>query len=556
MVERLTLDKLCALPELSGLKRATPEVFYGTNVSEIFVLEHEEAINWIPKDGFVLTSESFIREGKMQSDNFIAALKSNGCTGLGIKVGCELKKLPPALIKAATQQQLPLVKIPHYYSFGQIMRVEREQSLRFALNRMEQMQRAISRLSGLYFSRAGMERLLKEIAQTLGTAIFLTDTDFTVLVRRIFGGEKWLECQEKLQLLTEANTQLYQLNDTNGNYRQFMLGERTARFYVQAVPDANIYLCIFTGNNDLEQEQRLYVQRAADILSLEWSRSGGIERSKEVHEFFREFLKTASEKSEYEVISRCAQYGFDYKRKRVCLTFMPQDLDADVWNTTDAQEAIVQLIKSDAKDCLSYICSGSNRMTVFLLFSNRISSTMAVAAAQRIGKRYLLQQRACGLLLCAGVSRCYQRTGAIGAAYCESIKAIQLERDLGWKPEMALYRDGMIYHLLRQLSRQELENICQDQIQSLADYDKTCGSALIQTLKTYFECHFNLSACAAKLSIHRNTMRQRMEKIESLLQADLEAAANGYALYASLCAWELLAGEEKEKGMHPLQKEA
>ena len=556
MAERLTLGKLCSLPELSGLKCVTPEVFGDSDIASIIVLEHEEAINWLPKGTFVLTDRRLIEEGKRRPDKFIAALKSHDCAGLGIKAGCELKQLPSALIQAATNQQLPLVEIPHYYSFAQIMRVEREQSLRLAFDRMEQMQRAISRLSELYFLREGMERLLKEIAQTLGAAVFITDTGFTVLARSVFGGEKWPRHQERLHLPPAVDAQIYRFSETNGYYRKFILGERARRFYVQAVPGANVCLCTLAEDADLAQEQRFYIQRAADVLSLEWSRSGGIESGMTPAEPFIEFVKHVSEKSEYEVMNRCAQYGFDYKCKRVCITFMPRNLNDVIWKDADAQETILHLIKNCQKDCLPYVSVDSNALTVFLLFSNRISSAMAVATAQEIGKRYLLQQRACGFALRAGISRCYQRAGAIGTAYWESIKAIRLERELGRKPDVALYRDGMIYHLLRQLPRLELENICQEQIQRLADYDKTCGAALIQTLKTYFECHFNLSACAVKLSIHRNTMRQRMEKIESLLKVDLEDATNGYALYASLCAWELLTGDEQEKGIPTLQKEA
>ncbi|MGH2351063.1 MAG: PucR family transcriptional regulator [Chloroflexota bacterium] len=55
----------------------------------------------------------------------------------------------------------------------------------------------------------------------------------------------------------------------------------------------------------------------------------------------------------------------------------------------------------------------------------------------------------------------------------------------------------------------------------LREYDRAHGAHLIQTLDAYFAAGRSLSAAAARLRTHRNTVLYRLRRIEELVQAKL-----------------------------------
>ena len=59
--------------------------------------------------------------------------------------------------------------------------------------------------------------------------------------------------------------------------------------------------------------------------------------------------------------------------------------------------------------------------------------------------------------------------------------------------------------------------LCQPGVMQVINYDKTYGTDLLLTLRTYLKCGCNASETAQKLGVHRNTVNYRLNTIEDLL---------------------------------------
>ncbi len=70
-------------------------------------------------------------------------------------------------------------------------------------------------------------------------------------------------------------------------------------------------------------------------------------------------------------------------------------------------------------------------------------------------------------------------------------------------------------------TRDEVLTYCFRRLQPLEEADKIRGSEYVKTLKFYLESGNDLMHAAEKMYIHRNTMINRMKKINSLLQLDM-----------------------------------
>ena len=85
------------------------------------------------------------------------------------------------------------------------------------------------------------------------------------------------------------------------------------------------------------------------------------------------------------------------------------------------------------------------------------------------------------------------------------------------------YNDMGIHSLISQIrSPRTLDNYINDKLGKLIEADKVQDSELCNTLRAYIENNCNSNATAELLFIHRNTMRYRLDKIEKILNVDLD----------------------------------
>ena len=82
-----------------------------------------------------------------------------------------------------------------------------------------------------------------------------------------------------------------------------------------------------------------------------------------------------------------------------------------------------------------------------------------------------------------------------------------------------------IIYVLEGHSESELRSFCRRKIQPLLEHDARYGSDYAETLRTYLLCSCNLILSSRELFIHRNTMVQRMRKIEGLLGVSFHQAS-------------------------------
>ncbi|KLU62554.1 purine catabolism regulatory protein [Peptococcaceae bacterium CEB3] len=79
------------------------------------------------------------------------------------------------------------------------------------------------------------------------------------------------------------------------------------------------------------------------------------------------------------------------------------------------------------------------------------------------------------------------------------------------------FEDLGVYRLLLQSDRKTLESFIEDYLGPLLNYDAKSGSQLLLTLRVFLEGNLSKQEAAGKLFIRRQTLYQRLDKIEKLL---------------------------------------
>lgn len=144
--------------------------------------------------------------------------------------------------------------------------------------------------------------------------------------------------------------------------------------------------------------------------------------------------------------------------------------------------------------------------------------------------------------LAVGLGRPVRTITEWRASYQEAQAAQRMA--IQWHVEMPLFFGDLgVYRLLSLLlETAELRSFYKETLGDLAS-DRYANEEFIKTLETFFEEDGNLSKTAQKLSVHRNTLLYRMERIGQIGGFDLENPETRLAVHLSLKIRRLVAAQ-------------
>ncbi len=137
--------------------------------------------------------------------------------------------------------------------------------------------------------------------------------------------------------------------------------------------------------------------------------------------------------------------------------------------------------------------------------------------------------------LFVGISTPCQVLSEYRCGYAQAQEALQVAQWLRQHSGSASFEALGVYRYLYRFARENvLSDAYQAQIATLAAYDRCRHTNLLETLETYLECGTNIADTSEQLHIHRNTVQQRLERIQSLCLLDLSQRANRLPLLVAL----------------------
>ena len=135
--------------------------------------------------------------------------------------------------------------------------------------------------------------------------------------------------------------------------------------------------------------------------------------------------------------------------------------------------------------------------------------------------------------LSAGISR-QVSIPDIAEANRQSEKALELGTRFHPRSSLHLYDDLAVFQALEYCSAHtDVMSLCHSAIYTLAEYDRTHESSLLESLETLLRAHGSVPEAAGRMFIHRNTMSYRIKKIHELVDLDLDDSETVFHLQLS-----------------------
>ena len=142
--------------------------------------------------------------------------------------------------------------------------------------------------------------------------------------------------------------------------------------------------------------------------------------------------------------------------------------------------------------------------------------------------------------LSIGIGNICQGIADYRRGFAETSEALHMGQSLNRDGGVTHFNDLGVYRYLYKIARMDdLRDMYQEQVARIANYDHRKGTDLLDTLETYLECAGNLTKTSAKLFVHRNTLIQRLERLQSLCDIDLQERSNWLTLQVAIKVFKL-----------------
>lgn len=153
-----------------------------------------------------------------------------------------------------------------------------------------------------------------------------------------------------------------------------------------------------------------------------------------------------------------------------------------------------------------------------------------------------------GVSLSIGIGNACQHTSDYRCGFAEANEALQMGQDLSvqkgndgkWQPFVTHFNDLGVYRYLYKIAHMDdLRDVYQDQIAHIVEYDRRKSTNLLDTLEGYLECAGNLTRTADRLFVHRNTLIQRLDRLQAICDIDLQERSNWLTLQVAVKVYRL-----------------
>jgi sugar diacid utilization regulator len=126
-------------------------------------------------------------------------------------------------------------------------------------------------------------------------------------------------------------------------------------------------------------------------------------------------------------------------------------------------------------------------------------------------------------------------------SYQEAELALRMQKACGGSEQVTIFDDLGVYKVLAMANDSSaVERFVGEWLARLIEYDSAHGTQLVLTLTEYLECGGNYDASAEALSVHRSTLKYRLNRIRQVSGYDLSLPDNQFNLQLATRAWRTL----------------
>ncbi|WP_309122215.1 PucR family transcriptional regulator ligand-binding domain-containing protein [Paenibacillus sp.] len=481
-------------------------------ITRVNVMEVPDVIDWVRPGEFLITSGFPFRDNPDAISDMIPALAARGVAALGVKTRRFIDRIPERALRAAEELGFPIFELPASTAFSDVVRDIMERVLVQEARELSLLQSRFQKLSQQLLHGAGIEEFLQALDGMLNNPVILVDDHDRVLLSP--------QAEVAAKRIGDDMTWSRLRGDSALGVSFMTVGDRRIRVYVSAVNDqyTNCLILLLEWNQEHSVVDQLTIDRVGILVGLEMMNASARKEveAKYIDQFLQDWLTGRIVTTE-DVKIRAEACG--------CPLEEGHGFHAGTIRWVSGKPGLKQLQQAVKR---IRVRLAGHRIQATLL-EGGFAFLVAVAPqgnARRavdalIAELGALADAEGSFSLCIGNR--VDRVDHVHQSYQQAKKILHISAICDVREPCIDYVRLGVFRLLYMLpDAEEVREYRDRYIVPLLEYDKKNGTALLDTLKTYFKHNRNVKKTAAEMFTHYNTVNYRVERIYDLLEINAE----------------------------------
>ncbi|WP_179232837.1 PucR family transcriptional regulator [Paenibacillus rigui] len=515
-------DKQPIIAGSSGLDRM---------ITNINVMEVPDVYNWVRKGDLLLTTAYSIKDNPLAQEELIPKLSEAGISAIGIKTKRYLEKVPESMIRMADAYAFPILELAFEVGYSQTISEVIEEIIDRKARGLMELHRCIQLLTDSLVLGEHWSTLVETIARCMNMQAALITSRREAYSTDSSYQPVWPDIREPLASSADAIPAL------EGSSLGFVWpGDATKRFIpIQRNNEVLAYLiCWDRANEGGTATFSLAIQHAVSLLTLQLSKQQALNHAEDNQkETFLKMWLLGELQDQQAVHLHAAVAGIQLQAQyRVGVTSRV--------GAQGAAKAFDKLKLQFITEGILSVALGEEWVLLIPVTGEEDDRQVEGVKKRLAGLRKLLKPYS----LCMGISES-QSIEHIHQGYQQACTSLELGAIV--QPEETIWFYGQLgmYPLVNLLAGEDsAKRRLLNQLKPLEDHDDKHQSRLIETLIAYLKHDANIKETAQTLFCHYNSVVYRLERISSLLKADLKDPEVKFQLQLALKVYRIAQKKE------------
>jgi PucR family transcriptional regulator, purine catabolism regulatory protein len=536
-------------------------------IHSVTMMEAPDILDWSNRGDFLVTTSYPLLDRTIPEKEFIPKLYEKGIVGLAAKLHAFLKEYPPSMIEAANQLGFPLIDIPTKHSLMEIIQPLTNEMLERRTAELLQSQAIQRQFIDLVLSGGGFNEIAQAISQLVNYPVSIVDRVGKIIGNSIFLGqdntfEEFINIENKDQkyLSIDYLPRIVEIWETSKVKHMVANGHFTSfNHMVCPINVGNFQLgqvIVWGGLDPVKNStESIAVEHGAVIAALKFMEQRSINQVEE--RFRREILEGLLSKqldARKKAFSELCNSGFNAKTPYLVILVSTDYVDEknlqkfEQHNINESLYLVKQHLQIINRDAIFWdrgtnlvVCFPVNQAIYPDFHALNKEFSKVIEDVKRQNNPYAVSM---------GVSSLFNTYEDFNRAYDYARQSFHIGQVLhrNMAGRITHYEDlGILKIIATSSDSQVVEEFCQDIIGPIVQHDRRYSTELLKTLRVFFDQDLNTAQAAKCLFIHYNTMRYRLDHIESLLGYSLKDSQKRITLQVAVYLYPLIVSEDLNK---------
>ena len=507
------------------------------------IVDHPDVVPWVREGNLLLTTAFSLMLHPEIQEELIPSLVGKGLAGMMVNVGRYMGEIPQPMIDSANRLNFPLISLPWEVDFVEVTHAIHERIINEQYLLSEKVFDIHKILTQLVQDGGGLDELSNRLSEFLKCSITIEDTSQSLLAYTSL--EPIDEVRRRSIDERRSPQEITDFFNKQGLFSQLRQDPKPRR--VDPVTELGLtleritapimvgehmlgYIWIIASERPLTDLDFLVIERGANVAALILSREQAVYEAEQrlKARLFESLMDPEYTQTLSDLYKTAHNLGLSEGFRVLVLE--------NVGEQPPSIQKLSQMVESFFRQ------EGFNALVVER--GKRLVVLVGISGMERsmdFSDRILNFAQKHKFVLVIGISSLAAQVGAMKQAFQEAMDAIRIglasreNKASVWSYDKL----GYVHHLLNLPEELRQVNYYRIVVQTLAEFDEKSTASLLNTLEVYLDNLSDIQNAVKLLNIHRNTLYQRLEKIQAISQVDLSDTLVIANLYLAIKDWRI-----------------